>query len=182
MPKSKQFLNGFTKKELNAISGLSLPMIDYLGRHGYLCPTYCDETSGQSHRDRGRVRYYSYRDLVVAKVVQKLRDGGVHLSKLKSSIQYLNQDKEWREETTSRQERIRWLVYDGRKVRLKRQDGFLDELKTNGQRSFSFIVGLEGTQAEVLKQISAPKKRLFSMENKAMQLEKPQRNRMRSSS
>jgi len=164
MPKSKQFLNAFTKLELHDITGLSLPMIDYLEGNGYLKPAYRDETNGVTTRDHGRVRYYSYRDLVVAQVVQKLRAGGIRLPKLKEAIRALARDSEW--EKPDRRDRIRWLVFDGRKVKLRREDGFLDDIRT-GQRSFSFVVALEGTVMEVTGRIRPSERRaLFSMKNR----------------
>ena len=163
MPKSKQFLNAFTKREVHEITGLSLPMVDYLEAHGYLRPAYRDETNGVTTRDHGRVRYYSYRDLVVAQVVQKLRAGGVRLPKLKEAIRALDRESEWA--NPDRLDQIRWLVFDGRKVKLRREDGFLEDIRT-GQKSFSFVVALEGTVTEVTGRIKPLRRRaLFSMKN-----------------
>lgn len=67
MPKPRKLLNGFTAGEVAAISGLSLHMVNYLAREAYLSPAYAGEAA------RGKVRYYSYRDLVVARIVQHLR-------------------------------------------------------------------------------------------------------------
>ncbi|WP_158667838.1 MerR family transcriptional regulator [Bradyrhizobium guangdongense] len=166
MPKSKRFLNAFTKREVHDITGLSLPMIDYLEANGYLDPAYRDETRGVRTRDHGRVRYYSYRDLVIAHVVQKLRAAGVRLPKLKEAIKALDRDNEWTK--VDRRDRIRWLVFDGKKVALRREDGFIEDLRT-GQRSFTFVVGLTATIAEVTALIRPPERReMFSMQNRRL--------------
>lgn len=162
MPEPKRLLNAFTPRELHEITGLSMPMIDYLLRMNYLKPAY-------GHGDRGKVRYYSYRDLVVARIVQKLRDTGVELSKLKSAIQMLSSDAAWlkrnrRPELTP----LRWLVTDGKEVLLKYEDGFLDELRPRGQRSFAFVVNLRSIQREVKNRVPQQKRKHFTMDNIAL--------------
>src|SRR5215472_17194819 len=87
MPQPRTVLNGFTAREVERITGLSVPMVDYLSREGYLRPTYGLE------RVRGRVRFYSYRDLMVARIVQRLRERGIELRRLKQSIQRLSEDR-----------------------------------------------------------------------------------------
>lgn len=54
---------------------------------------------------------------------------------------------------------------DGREVLLKHDDGFLDELKPNGQRAFAFIVSLGNVQEEVKQRIPMGKLKSYSMEN-----------------
>ena len=48
--KPRRLLNGFTAAEVNGITALSLPMISYLLRAGYLAPFY-------GHGPRGKIRY-----------------------------------------------------------------------------------------------------------------------------
>jgi len=69
MPSPRKLLNAFPPREVSQITGLSLPMLDYLSRMGYLRPSY-----GSGPGVRGKVRYYSYRDLVIARIVQRLRE------------------------------------------------------------------------------------------------------------
>jgi len=160
MPLPKRVLNAFTARELYKITGLSMPMIDYLLRMDYLKPTY-------GHGERGRVRYYSYRDLVVARVVQRLRETGVELSKLKRAIQNLSADAAWFPAGVDDGASIplHWLVTDGKEVLLRHDDGFLDELKPNGQRAFAFIVSLGNMQEEVKQRIPPGKLKNYSMQN-----------------
>ena len=42
MPRPKRVLNAFTAREVNEITGLSRPMIDYLLRMDFLHPCYAD--------------------------------------------------------------------------------------------------------------------------------------------
>ena len=162
MPLPKRVLNAFTARELHNITGLSLPMVDYLLRMDYLKPSY-------GHGDRGRVRYYSYRDLVVARVVQRLRETGVELAKLKQAIQSLCGDEAWLPAKTGEAlSPLHWLVTDGKEVLLKRDDGFLDELKPNGQRAFAFVVNIENLEQEVKGRIPIGKLEHYSMDNIAL--------------
>jgi DNA-binding transcriptional MerR regulator len=171
MPRETRYLNAFSKSEVHKITGLSLHMIDYLERNGYLRATYRDPRSAEGGERQGRVRYYSYRDLVVARIIQRLRETGVRLNRIKSAMQYLRSDEAWG--FAKRQDSaigpVKWLVSDGRQPKLKAEDGFLDELKVGGQRSFAFIVGIEGTQAELMKHPALEGRRQeFTMENRPL--------------
>ena len=129
MPVPKALLNVFSAREVNTITGLSLPMIDYLSRIQYLQPSY-DPAS----RVRGKVRYYSYRDLVVARTVQRFREAGLQLSRLKSAIEQLRRDETWfPKDGGGSATKLWWLVTDGKNAFLRNEDGFLDELKPNGE-------------------------------------------------
>ena len=74
MPTPRKVLNAFPALEVSRITGLSVAMIDYLSRSNLLRPSYGDTSGG-----RGKVRYYSYRDVVIARLIQRLREGGVKL-------------------------------------------------------------------------------------------------------
>jgi DNA-binding transcriptional MerR regulator len=161
MPIAKAVLNAFSAREVNMITGLSLPMIDYLSRIQYLEPSY-DPRS----RIRGKVRYYSYRDLVVARAVQRFREAGLQLNRLKSAVEQLRREETWfPQDDEGSAKRLRWLVTDGRNVFLRNEDGFLDELRPNGQRAFAFVISLENVQREVMELIPEDKLEYFSMRN-----------------
>jgi DNA-binding transcriptional MerR regulator len=164
VPEPKNVLNAFTAAEIEDMIGLSVEMIDYLAREGYLVPTY-----GRG-RVRGRVRYYSYRDLVIANVVQSLRKTGVELARLKKALRALKKDAAWFESASPgrKSKTVQWLVTDGRKVLLKHEDGFLDELRPGGQRSFAFVVNMNNIQREVREQLSQEKLKHYTIENRAL--------------
>jgi DNA-binding transcriptional MerR regulator len=171
MPAPKTLLNAFTVEDIHNYTKISLHMIDYLCRYGYLRPAYTT-----TKRARGRVRYFSYRDLVIASVVQRLLNTGVKLRRLKRAIKDLRQDQAWFP-TGRRSDPIQWLVSDGSEVLLKHQDGFLDELRSGGQRAFAFVVNLHGVQQEVKAWLDPEKRRYFSMENLPMKIRTKKRTR-----
>ena len=172
MPLPKDVINAFTAGDVHDITGISLHMLDYLCRHGYLRPAYA-----RGARTRGKVRYFSYRDLVIASVVQSLRNTGVRLGRLKSAIKYLRYDHAWFPSRARRSKPIQWLVTDGKEVLLKNEDGFLDELRPGGQRAFAFIVSLDGMQEVVKKRIEAKKLPYFAIENRPLIFEEKNRKK-----
>ena len=153
--------NGFTAAQVTAITGLSLPMVDYLARTGFLRPAYAKEAR------RGRVRYYSYRDLVVARLVQRLRETGIELYRLKYAIRRLAQATDWTTEVDPAI-RLRWLVSDGHEVALKNEDGFLDTFRKDGQRVFAFLVNLDDLTEEVRQRIPEAQSASFSLRNRPL--------------
>lgn len=158
MPRTRSVLNGFTAQEVHSITGLSLAMTDYLLRHGFLRPAY-----SQPGNPRGRVRFYSYRDLLVARMVQRFRNSGVQISRLKATIERLSEDNFW----GSGQDPVdglNWLVSDGHSIQLRNRDGFLDEIVGTGQRSFAFVVNVENLREEVRALVPEEKRSDFSMQ------------------
>jgi DNA-binding transcriptional MerR regulator len=162
MPVPRKVLNAFPAREVSRITGLSLPMIDYLLREDLLRPSYGSETGR-----RGKVRYYSYRDLVVARLIQRLREGGVQLGRLKSAVQTLCRDAPWvaREDPS---ECLNWLITDGTEVFLRNHDGFLDTLAGSGQRAFAFVINLNWLEAEVRDLVPADQRPHFDIENRSL--------------
>ena len=162
MPVARDVLNAFTASEVSRITGLSTPMIDYLLRERMLRPSY-----GSGLGTRGKVRYYSYRDLVIARLIQTLRDSGVQLGRLKRSVQALRGDGPWmgaQDPAT----RLTWLISDGREVFLRNQDGFLDAITGGGQRAFAFVVNLPQLEAEVWEAVPPAKRGHFDLRNRSL--------------
>ncbi len=155
----KAVLNGFTATEVRKVTGLSIHMIDYLAREGYLNPTY------EQGRVRGKIRYYSYRDLVVANIVQKLRDSGLELRRLKSAIKLLSEDRTWFPKS---KRPFDLLVTDGRNIYYHDRGGSLVELTPGRQRSFAFVVDVEKTQDEVKQRISKAKLARYTIHNEPL--------------
>jgi DNA-binding transcriptional MerR regulator len=162
MPKPRPALNGFTAAEVSALSGLSRPMIEYLNRHDYLRPAYAPEGN-----PRGRVRYYSYRDLVVARLIQLLRQGGIQLARVRAAAQQLSEDRFWSgDEEPSRGRE--WLVSDGRVVELRDGRTILERLRHGRPASFAFVAHLGHLRDEVRARVPAEKRTGFSMAVKAL--------------
>lgn len=141
-----------------------------MGQHFFFSAAVLQPAYGSPDRRRGKVRYYSYRDLVIAKVVQGLRDTGVELYRLKEAIQALNSHPQWVELPGDEREQVRWLVSDGSKVFIRNQDGFLDEVSRK-QRAFSFIVNLDGVAAELKRKVPKKKRQRWSIDNTAPEFE-----------
>lgn len=164
MPRAKRVLNAFTAKEVTAITGLSMPMINYLRRMDFLVPAYAQEPGR-----RGKVRYYSYRDLVVARLIQRLRLAGVQLATIKQAVTALRNDDLWEHSGDDVPTALRWLHTDGKNVFIERHDGFLEYVRADRQSAFAFLVNLGGLAAEVRECIPAGAKRdNFSMKNHEM--------------
>ena len=94
------------------------------------------------------MRFYSYRDLVVARLIQRLRESGVRLGHLKDAVARMGCDEFWPDGVTP-VDGLKWVVSDGRSVLLRDEDGFLDEIAGSGQRSFAFVVNVERLRDEV---------------------------------
>jgi DNA-binding transcriptional MerR regulator len=170
MPKPKLVLNAFTVHQLNSITGLSIHMANYLAREGYLKPTY--DQGGI----RGKVRYYSYRDLVVARIVQRFRHAGIELKRLKEAIQLLSSNETWL--STGKRKSISILATDGKKIFYPdRKQGSLIELTLGQQRTFAFVLDVAAAQADVKRQMTGKQRKLFEMRNRPLQF-KPSRARL----
>lgn len=158
MPRVRKVLNGFTASELTTITGVSPSMVDYLLRHGFLRPGH----GGVDENPRGKVRYYTYRDLVIARLIQRLRESGVRLGRLKAAVQILSSDEFWADDVDPARG-LSWVVSDGRDVHLRDRDGFLDALDGSGQRSFAFVVNMTNLRGEVQNAIPKAKREGFTM-------------------
>jgi DNA-binding transcriptional MerR regulator len=162
MPKTVVYLNAFTAAEVREITGLSMPMINYLRRENFLKPAY--ETSPGR---QGRVRYYSYRDLVVARLIQKLRDAGVRLLKIKEAVEQLRRDDLWAETPERLPSTLAWLKTDGRDVFVERTENCLQLMRPDRQGAFGFLVDVGGLASEVKSKIPPGDRLLnFSMQNR----------------
>jgi DNA-binding transcriptional MerR regulator len=159
MPKPRRVLNAFPVEEVTRITGISRPMVDYLTKQGFLTPAY-----GSTEGTRGKVRYYSYRDLVVARLIQRLRDTGVELRKLKDAVIKLNAHKRWRDGPNDPATKIRWLLSDGKRMYIKDQYGFLEEVQ-KGQRAFGFVVNLDHLETEVMRKVRKKQRPYCSINN-----------------
>jgi hypothetical protein len=138
-------------------------MLNYLSRLAYLQPHYV--VPGV----RGKVRYYSYRDLVVARTVRRLCETGVELARLKVAVQTLALDETWLpRRVRAGTNPLRWLVTDGKDVFLENDDGFIDQLRPNGQRSFGFVISLTNMRKEVKDRIPRGKRSGYSMRNRPL--------------
>lgn len=137
-------------------------MVDYLAREGYLRPTYQDE------RARGKIRFYSYRDLLIARLVERLRQRGLELKRLKSSIQLLSKDETW---FPKGNRSFELLSTDGKKLYYHDRKGSLVELTPGHQRAFAFVLDVAEAQREVKKlitRVASRKLTEYTIENRPL--------------
>jgi DNA-binding transcriptional MerR regulator len=162
MNEAQAVLNAFSADDVHNITGLTLHTINYLGREGYLKPTYKRGTV------RGKVRYYSYRDLLIARIIQKLTATGLELKRLKRAIKLLNQDETWQAER-----QFDLLATDGRRIYYHLKNGSLLELAPRLQQSFAFVLDVTNTQKELKQLIDEKKRRRFDLANRPLLFESP---------
>ena len=147
--------NAFTVREVADITGLQPAMLNFLIRNEYLKPSYREDhdlPERQKRLARGNTRYCSYRDLMIAKTIQRLLNAGVQLVRVKEALNDLRHDKHWLTRTrgASIERTITWLVTDGKKVYLQDQEQpILDPLGKNRQKAFSFILEMTSIHSEV---------------------------------
>jgi DNA-binding transcriptional MerR regulator len=136
---------------------MSIHMLNYLARHGYLVPAY-----GRSGR-RGKTRYYSYRDLVIARLVQRLLNAGLEISRLKQGIRRLKKHPNLTHRDP--QKELSLLATDGNSLFfLEREDTLLD-LTRHGQLAFAFVLDVTSAQADVKQKLSDEQLAHFAMYN-----------------
>lgn len=171
MPRARHHGNAFTAREVYSITGLSLHMINYLRRYDFLTPCYGDEVGR-----RGKVRYYSYRDLVVAKLIQHLRLCGVELKTVKEAVVSLRDSAHWNDLEEGAHASLRLLRTDGKNVFIEKEEGFLEYLRSDRQTAFSFLVNINSLASQVRECIPPGiRKNNFSLLNKPLIETKRQR-------
>ena len=161
MPVARRVANAFTAQELSAISGVSMPMVNYLRREGILVPAYEDAGAGR----RGKVRYYSYRDLIIARLLQALRTAGIELFAIRAAVSRLREDGIWDGAHETVPAALRFLHTDGRTVYLRRSNGTLEPTGKNRQLAFEFVVHVDKISAQMRALIPSDRQKAFSFKN-----------------
>ncbi|MBU6146806.1 MAG: MerR family transcriptional regulator [Actinomycetales bacterium] len=122
-----------------AAAGISYRQLDYWARTGLVEPSIRDATGS------GSSRLYSFRDVLVLKVVKRLLDTGVSLANIRASVAHL------RENGVEDLARIT-LISDGASVYACVDDREVVDLVRGGQGVFGIAIGtvlreVEGTLA-----------------------------------
>ena len=156
MPKPQQLVNGFIAREVASISGLSLHMINCLAREGYISPAYMIKGA------RGRVRHFSYRDLVIGRLIRNLLDAGVEIERLKRALgRRASSDWAGLERTRA----LNFIATDGKKLFFPDPDGSLTEISQGSQRAFAFILDVGRAKMKVKSKLKGDRLAFFSMQN-----------------
>lgn len=132
---------GYSPAQVAKVTGLSTYMVDYLCRNGLVTP------SGNGLRGRGRLRRYTFPDLVLLRVVAKLLNQGVSVLGFRKSFLSAKRRQANVRELLAR----RYLVTDGVRVYLQNQ-GVLERIDT-GQLSFAFVLDLAPIRHELARNL-----------------------------
>lgn len=185
--------NAFRPDELSEITGIQPAMINFLIRQGYLQPSYREDydlPTRSKRQPRGNTRYFSYRDLLIAKTIQRLVDAGVQLVRVKEALKELREDKHWLATTrgVTVERVISWLVTDGKDIYLRDDTGFLEVLRKGHQRAFSFVIEMKSIRSAVCHGIESSRfpecrKKIsyFKLANDAPIFDPPRRSAARAS-
>lgn len=155
MPTPRKVLNGFTAREVAAVSGLSLHMVNYLARENYLTASYA--TVGR----RGVVRYYSYRDLVVARLLHNLAQAGIEIRRIKPAILLLRESELW--DKADQRSSLSFVATDGKDLFFPNANGTLTDLTNKGQLAFAFVLDVREATRSVKGEISPAKRKRFNL-------------------
>ncbi len=124
------------------LSGLPVTMVNYLGRTDVLVP------SRPRQRKRGRVRRYILGDVVMLRILASLLRSGISVARLKKGLKAF---RIYHPEITPTSLPARYLVTDGTRVYLRRENQTLETLDEGGQMAFAFVVEIEQVRAEILE-------------------------------
>jgi len=146
--KSTQKTECYTIAQAADLSGLKVPMIDYLCRTDTVVPT-----GGKSRPGRGNPRLYSFGDIVVLRAMAKLLLCGISVSKLRSGLKQL---RDQHPQITRKSLPGKYLVTDGRSVYFINAQGTLEDLNARGQLAFAFVLEIETIRDEVATKKARP--------------------------
>ena len=110
------------------VAGITYRQLDYWARTGLVVPSVRDASGS------GTQRMYSFRDIVVLKVVKRLLDAGVSLQNIRKAIETLRQ---WGEEDLA----TMTLISDGTTVYECRSAEEVVDLLQGGQGVFGIAIG-----------------------------------------
>jgi DNA-binding transcriptional MerR regulator len=132
-PKNRDY---FTVDEAAAVSGLaSRNMVTYLERAGIFSSTYTTKT-GIPWRRKGSWRCYTFRDIILLKVISRLLASGVQVGKLKKAMNHL---RDAHPEIAYENRMAKYLVTDGENVFFRNESHQLETLGS-GQYAFAFVL------------------------------------------
>lgn len=142
MPRRHSFVaDCYSPAQVARVAGLTTYMVDYLCRHGIVTP------SGGADRGRGRLRQYTFADIVLLRVVAKLLGQGISVLGFRKSFLSAKQRQSNVREILS----CKYLVTDGVRVYLQ-NDGVLERIDS-GQTSFAFVMDLEPVRRHLQLQL-----------------------------
>jgi DNA-binding transcriptional MerR regulator len=132
---------GYGLKTAAKVSGLSAHMLNYFCRHGIV------EPSGGSRRGRGVARRYSFEDILLLRIIERLLAQGISPLRLKDAIRSIQQRGRSSKELILR----KFVATDGCDIFLE-DEGVIERL-SSGQLAFAFVLKLDALRGEVAEHI-----------------------------
>lgn len=136
----------FNTREAARLSGLSTDMVNYLCRYSIVTP------SGDKKRGRGRARKFTFIDVLLLRVIEKLLNKGVSVLKLRKSFTALQKRGKNYQNILSK----KYVATDGKKVYFK--DKGVLEIFESGQTAFAFVLELKTIIKELTEIIDRQQK------------------------
>jgi len=132
---------GYRGTTAYTVAGITYRQLDYWARTGLVVPSVRDASGS------GTQRLYSFRDIVVLKVVKRLLDAGVSLPNIRKAIETL---RRWGEDDLA----TMTLISDGTTVYECRSAEEIVDLLQGGQGVFGIAIGgafkeIQGSLAEL---------------------------------
>jgi DNA-binding transcriptional MerR regulator len=133
---------GYRVPEVCKAVGISYRQLDYWARTGLVTPSV-REAGGS-----GTQRLYSFRDMLVLRIIKKLLDAGVGLQQIRKAVDYLKEMRQPLHSVT--------LMSDGNRIYAPESPDAVIDLLSKGQGVFAIAVDkvvsdLEGTLAKTQK-------------------------------
>lgn len=123
----------------------SVAMLDYLERSGVFIP---DKRGGKR---RGRGRRYSFREMLVLKVISELLRNGASVSMLKEALNQFQKDK-WKADRGNLgfdDGPLTYLIVSGRRIYFAKNSDTIFDLMSGGQRVFNFILNVDQLHSDL---------------------------------
>lgn len=147
------FIDSTSARRAVEICGFkSVAMLDYLERTG----VFVRQVSKEKRRGKGR--RYSFRELLILKVIAKLLSNGASVSALKKALNEF-QSKKWTADQASLgygDQKIRDLVVSSGQVLFADSSNNFYDLTANSQMVFSFVVDFDQLHTELCDALSQP--------------------------
>jgi DNA-binding transcriptional MerR regulator len=133
------------------IAGLpSIAMLDYLERTGIFVRTQ------RRHGGRGIRRRYTFRDLLVLRVIATLLKGGASVASVREALIQFQSEK-WSADPASLgygDEVIRYLIVSGQRIFFATSKDSLFDLTRQSQMAFTFLIDLDTLRTEICGKLS----------------------------
>jgi DNA-binding transcriptional MerR regulator len=146
------FIDSFSAKRAVEICGFgTVAMLDYLERSGVF-------VRERGEKRRGKGRRYTFRDLLVLKVIKALLDHGTSVAALRKALTEF-QSARWKAEPTVLEDSLgglRYLIASGGSVYFAHNTDILVDLSNRGQLAFSFILDLDRLHGELCRDMGLP--------------------------